>query len=100
MVDETIPRRDFLKGAVVGTAAIATGQTPAVAQTTAAPAATSAVEVWPVADGATVPPGAVHAVEVVQLVWFQVAPVTVPPQACPTVYQYVSSPTPFPWTHG
>jgi gluconate 2-dehydrogenase gamma chain len=36
MVDETIPRRDFLKGAVVGTAALATGG-PAAAQT-AAPA--------------------------------------------------------------
>jgi gluconate 2-dehydrogenase gamma chain len=45
MVDETIPRRDFLKGAMVGTAALAAGQTPAVAQapagaqTPAAPAA-------------------------------------------------------------
>jgi gluconate 2-dehydrogenase gamma chain len=28
MVDETIPRRDFLKGAVVGTAALATGNPP------------------------------------------------------------------------
>jgi gluconate 2-dehydrogenase gamma chain len=36
MADETIPRRDFLKGAVVGTAALATGG-PAAAQT-AAPA--------------------------------------------------------------
>jgi gluconate 2-dehydrogenase gamma chain len=34
MVDETIPRRAFLKGAVVGTAALATGQpAPAAAQT-------------------------------------------------------------------
>jgi gluconate 2-dehydrogenase gamma chain len=40
MVDETIPRRDFLKGAVVGTAALATGQSaPAAAQAPAAPAA-------------------------------------------------------------
>jgi gluconate 2-dehydrogenase gamma chain len=40
MVDETIPRRDFLKGAVVGTAALATGQpAPAAAQAPAAPAA-------------------------------------------------------------
>jgi gluconate 2-dehydrogenase gamma chain len=38
MVDETIPRRDFLKGAVVGTAALAAGQTPAAAQAPAAPA--------------------------------------------------------------
>ena len=29
MVDETIPRRDFLKGAVIGTAALATGGTSA-----------------------------------------------------------------------
>ena len=40
MVDETIPRRDFLKGAVVGTAAFATGG-PAAAQPTA-PAASAA----------------------------------------------------------
>src|ERR1700687_4464227 len=34
MVDETIPRRDFLKGAMVGTAALATGTpAPAAAQT-------------------------------------------------------------------
>jgi gluconate 2-dehydrogenase gamma chain len=40
MVDETIPRREFLKGAVVGTAALATGQAaPAAAQTPAAPTA-------------------------------------------------------------
>jgi gluconate 2-dehydrogenase gamma chain len=40
MADETIPRRDFLKGAVVGTAALAAGQAaPAAAQTPAAPAA-------------------------------------------------------------
>src|SRR5215469_15463191 len=36
MVDETIPRRGFLKGAIVGTAALATaGPAPAEAQTTA-----------------------------------------------------------------
>ncbi len=41
MVDETIPRRDFLKGAMVGTAALATGSAPpAAAQTSAAAAAT------------------------------------------------------------
>jgi gluconate 2-dehydrogenase gamma chain len=39
MADETIPRRDFLKGAMVGTAAFATGA-PAAAQT-AAPAAST-----------------------------------------------------------
>jgi gluconate 2-dehydrogenase gamma chain len=40
MVDETIPRRAFLKGAVVGTAALAAGQpAPAAAQAPAAPAA-------------------------------------------------------------
>src|SRR5579871_4347695 len=38
MVDETIPRRTLLKGAMVGTAALATGQ-PSAAQTAAAPAA-------------------------------------------------------------
>jgi gluconate 2-dehydrogenase gamma chain len=37
MVDETIPRRAFLRGAVVGTAALAAGQ-PVHAQTPAAPA--------------------------------------------------------------
>jgi gluconate 2-dehydrogenase gamma chain len=37
MVDETIPRRDFLKGAMVGTAALAAGNpAPAAAQTPAA----------------------------------------------------------------
>ena len=41
MVDETIPRRDFLKGAMVGTAALATGSAPpAAAQPSAAAAAT------------------------------------------------------------
>jgi gluconate 2-dehydrogenase gamma chain len=39
MVDDTIPRRDFLKGAMVGTAALATGA-PATAQTTAPASAT------------------------------------------------------------
>jgi gluconate 2-dehydrogenase gamma chain len=53
MVDETIPRRDFLKGAVVGTAALATGQTPAVAQAPASaqrpasPAAASPADAEP-----------------------------------------------------
>ena len=46
MADETIPRRDFLKGAVVGTAALATGS-PAAAQT-AAPA--SAAQASPDAE--------------------------------------------------
>src|SRR6266436_4577999 len=37
MVDETIPRRDFLKGAMVGTAALAAGNpAPVAAQTPAA----------------------------------------------------------------
>src|SRR5262245_54998017 len=40
MVDETIPRRGFLKGAIVGTAALATaGPAPAEAQTTASASA-------------------------------------------------------------
>jgi gluconate 2-dehydrogenase gamma chain len=43
MVDETIPRRDFLKGAMVGTAALAAGNAPAAAQTPAAQAPASAV---------------------------------------------------------
>ena len=39
MVDETIPRRDFLKGAMVGTAALAAGNpAPAAAQTSVAAA--------------------------------------------------------------
>src|SRR5262252_2445873 len=43
MADETIPRRGFLKGAIVGTAALATaGPAPAEAQTTASAAATAA----------------------------------------------------------
>ena len=43
MVDETIPRRDFLKGAMVGTAALAAGNpAPAVAQTPAPVTAPSA----------------------------------------------------------
>jgi gluconate 2-dehydrogenase gamma chain len=46
MADESIPRRDFLKGAVVGTAALATGG-PAAAQT-AAPA--SAAQASPDAE--------------------------------------------------
>jgi gluconate 2-dehydrogenase gamma chain len=40
MADESIPRRDFLKGALVGTAALATaGPAPAEAQTTASASA-------------------------------------------------------------
>ncbi|HMA71206.1 MAG TPA: gluconate 2-dehydrogenase subunit 3 family protein [Xanthobacteraceae bacterium] len=46
MVDETIPRRDFLKGAVVGTAALATGG-PAATQTGAPGTATPAADVEP-----------------------------------------------------
>src|SRR5260370_21621707 len=43
MVDETIPRREFLKGAMVGTAALAGGNpAPAAAQTPAAAASDSA----------------------------------------------------------
>jgi gluconate 2-dehydrogenase gamma chain len=42
MVDETIPRRDFLKGAVVGTAALAAGNpAPTAAQTPASAALAS-----------------------------------------------------------
>ena len=48
MVDETIPRRVFLKGAVVGTAAFAAGQpASAPAQTSAAPAATPPADAEP-----------------------------------------------------
>ena len=36
MADDSIPRRDFLKGAVAGTAALATGAEPAAAQPAAA----------------------------------------------------------------
>src|SRR5215468_7196036 len=43
MVDETIPRRDFLKGAMVGTAVLAAGNpAPAAAQTPAAAASAAA----------------------------------------------------------
>src|ERR1700681_2447033 len=42
MVDETIPRRDFLKGAMVGTAALATGTPAPAAAQTATPVAASA----------------------------------------------------------
>src|SRR5262245_27871403 len=43
MVDETIPRREFLKGAMVGTAALAAGNpAPATAQTPTAAASASA----------------------------------------------------------
>jgi gluconate 2-dehydrogenase gamma chain len=48
MVDETIPRRAFLKGAVVGTAALAAGQpAPAQAQTPAAIPAAAATDAEP-----------------------------------------------------
>ncbi len=43
MGDETIPRRDFLKGAVVGTAALAAGRPAAAQAQTAAPAAGAAI---------------------------------------------------------
>jgi gluconate 2-dehydrogenase gamma chain len=42
MVDETIPRRAFLKGAVIGTAALAAQPASAAAQTPASPPAVSA----------------------------------------------------------
>src|SRR5262249_43808641 len=43
MVDETIPRREFLKGAMVGTAALAAGNpAPATAQTLTAAASANA----------------------------------------------------------
>jgi gluconate 2-dehydrogenase gamma chain len=42
MVDETIPRRDFLKGAMVGTAALAAGNPAPAAAQTPAPATQSA----------------------------------------------------------
>jgi gluconate 2-dehydrogenase gamma chain len=51
MADESIPRRDFLKGAVVGTAALATGSS-AAAQT-AAPTAPAAVPEPPLTLTAT-----------------------------------------------
>ena len=44
MADDTIPRRDFLKGAAVGTAAALTPLTPAEAQTPAPAAAKTAAE--------------------------------------------------------
>src|SRR5215472_13640191 len=48
MADETIPRRDFLKGAMVGTAALAAGTpVPAAAQTVGA---TSAAQTSPDAE--------------------------------------------------
>jgi len=47
MVDETIPRRDFLKGAMVGTAALAAGHTAPAAAQAPAPAATPAVDAEP-----------------------------------------------------
>jgi gluconate 2-dehydrogenase gamma chain len=42
MADDTIPRRDFLKGAAAGTAAVLATVAPAQAQTAAAPPATAA----------------------------------------------------------
>jgi gluconate 2-dehydrogenase gamma chain len=48
MVDETIPRRDFLKGAAIGAAALAAGQpAPAAAQTPAPAAATPSADAEP-----------------------------------------------------
>jgi gluconate 2-dehydrogenase gamma chain len=47
MVDETIPRRDFLKGAMVGTAALATGSAAPAAGQTAAVAAATPVDAEP-----------------------------------------------------
>jgi gluconate 2-dehydrogenase gamma chain len=48
MVDDTIPRRDFLKGAVIGTAALATGGTSAAeAQSQVAAAAPTPVDAEP-----------------------------------------------------
>lgn len=51
-MDETIPRRDFLKGAVVGTAALAAGSAPqsAAAQATAAQTAALPPATTPAAD--------------------------------------------------
>ena len=51
-MDETIPRRDFLKGAVVGTAALAAGSAPqsAAAQATAAQTAAVPPATTPAAD--------------------------------------------------
>jgi gluconate 2-dehydrogenase gamma chain len=47
MADETIPRRDFLKGAVIGTAALAAGRPTSAEAQAAAPAATSPVDAEP-----------------------------------------------------
>jgi len=47
MVDETIPRRDFLKGAMVGTAALAAGHPAPAAAQAPAPAATPAADAEP-----------------------------------------------------
>jgi gluconate 2-dehydrogenase gamma chain len=47
MADETIPRRDFLKGAVVGTAALAAGNPAPAAAQTAAPATMPSVDAEP-----------------------------------------------------
>ncbi len=46
MAEDTIPRRDFLKGAAVGTAAALTTAAPAAAQSAAQPAAPAEPEVW------------------------------------------------------
>lgn len=47
MADETIPRRDFLKGAMVGTAALAAGNPAPAAAQTPAPATTPSVDTEP-----------------------------------------------------
>jgi gluconate 2-dehydrogenase gamma chain len=47
MADETIPRRDFLKGAMVGTAALAAGNPAPAAAQTPAPAATPSPDAEP-----------------------------------------------------
>ena len=47
MVDETIPRREFLKGAMVGTAALAAGNPAPVAAQTPATAAPAGVDAEP-----------------------------------------------------
>ena len=46
MADDTIPRRDFLKGAAVGTAAALTPLTPAAAQTPAAAKGAGEPQAW------------------------------------------------------
>ena len=44
MVEETIPRRDFLKGAMIGTAALAAGNPAPAAAQTSLPAASADAE--------------------------------------------------------